>query len=105
MDTVPPSASVSRLLVAKGLRAFGDGYVSLLLPFYLLGLGFDALQVGVIATATLLGSGVLTLLVGVHAWRFRLRALLLAAAFLMAFTGAAFAIATDFWPLLLIAIV
>lgn len=121
MDTVsrtpPPSPSipestrrersrtVTRLLVAKGLRAFGDGFVSLLLPVYLLGLGFDALQVGVIATATLLGSGVLTLLVGMHAWRFRLRAMLLAAAFLMAFTGAGFSAAADFWPLLLIAVV
>ena len=29
MDTIP--IHVNRLLVAKGLRAFGDGYVSLLL--------------------------------------------------------------------------
>jgi hypothetical protein len=40
----------------------GDGYVSLLLPLYLLELGFSPLQVGIIATATLLGSGLLTLL-------------------------------------------
>ena len=30
----------TRLLVAKGIRAFGDGYVSLLLPLYLIALGY-----------------------------------------------------------------
>jgi len=96
---------VNRLLLAKGLRAFGDGYVSLLLPLYLLQLGFSALQVGIIATTTLLGSGVMTLLVGLHAYRFHYRSLLLAATLLMAGTGLGFALVTDFWPLLLIALV
>lgn len=90
---------------AKGLRAFADGYVSLLLPIYLLHLGMSAWQVGVMATATLLGSGVSTLLVGLHAWRFQSRTLLLVAAALMAGTGAGFATLTQFWPLLLIAVV
>ena len=49
MDT----AHVNRLLLAKGLRAFGDGFVSLLLPLYLLDLGYDTLTVGIIASATL----------------------------------------------------
>jgi len=96
---------VNRLLLAKGLRAFGDGYVSLLLPLYLLQLGFSALQVGIIATTTLLGSGIMTLLVGLHAYRFHYRSLLLAATLLMAGTGLGFALVTDFWPLLLIALV
>ena len=99
------SSHVNRLLVAKGLRAFGDGYVSLLLPLYLLGLDFSPLQVGIIATTTLAGSGLLTLAVGLHAWRFRYRSLLLAASALMAFTGLGFASLTDFWPLLLVALV
>jgi MFS family permease len=99
------SPHVTRLLVAKGLRAFGDGYVSLLLPVYLLALGYSALEVGLIATATLLGSGILTLVVGLHAYRFHYRALLLAATVLMAATGLGFAAITSFWPLLLIAFV
>ena len=37
MDT----ANVNRLLLAAALRAFGDGFVSLLLPLYLLELGYD----------------------------------------------------------------
>jgi len=100
---MPPA--VRRLLFAKGLRAFGDGFMSLLLPVYLLELGFSALQVGIIATTTLLGSGVMTLLVGLHAYRFHYRSLLLAATLLMAGTGLGFALVTDFWPLLLIALV
>jgi len=96
---------VNRLLIAKGLRAFGDGFVSLLLPLYLLELGYSTLQVGVIATATLFGSGILTLVVGLHAYRFSHRALLLSATVLMAGTGIGFATVSDFWPLLVIAFV
>ncbi|MEP7063341.1 MAG: MFS transporter [Betaproteobacteria bacterium] len=99
------SQNVNRLLVAKGLRAFGDGYISLLLPLYLLQLGFSPLQVGIIATTTLLGSGLLTLVVGLHAYRYHYRSLLLAATLLMAGTGLGFAFVTDFWPLLVIALV
>jgi MFS family permease len=104
-DHAVNSRSVNRLLFAKGVRAFGDGFVSLLLPLYLLELGHGPLQIGIIATATLLGSGVMTLLVGLHAWRYQHRTLLLAATLLMAFTGMGFALMSDFWPLLLIAVV
>ena len=58
MDTA--SGHVTRLLVARGLRAFGDGCVSVLLPLYLLEPGFGAAAVRVIASATLMGSGVRT---------------------------------------------
>jgi MFS family permease len=105
MDTIPDEPDRSRVLLAKGLRAFGDGYVSLLLPAYLIELGRSPLEVGVIATVTLVGSGVLTLGVGLHAYRFHYRAVLLAAAALMAATGLGFAFITDFWPLLAIALV
>src|SRR5437764_798857 len=99
------AGNVRRLLVVRALRAFGDGYVSLLLPVYLLSLGLTPFEVGVIATGTLFGSGVLTLWVGLHAYRFRYRALLIAAAALMTATGLGFAAFTAFWPLLIIAVV
>ncbi|MBS0337463.1 MAG: MFS transporter [Proteobacteria bacterium] len=99
------ASHVNHLLAAKGLRAFGDGFVSLLLPLYLLELGFTPLQVGFIATTTLFGSGLLTLLVGLHAYRFHYRSLLLAATLLMAGTGLGFAAFTGFWPLMLVALV
>lgn len=94
-----------RVLFARGLRAFGDGYVSLLLPFYLTQLGFSALEIGVIVTGTLLGSGVMTLAIGHIAYRYQSRSLLIAASALMAVTGWAFVLPQDFWPLLVIAVV
>jgi MFS family permease len=105
LNTRDASSLVSRLLVVRGLRAFGDGFVSLLLPVYLLKLGLDAFQVGVIATGTLLGSGVLTLSVGLYAHRAPYRTLLLAATALMIATGVGFAALSDFWPLLAVAVV
>src|SRR6266496_1651125 len=99
------SPDVRRLLLVRGLRAFGDGYVSLLLPVYLLALGLTPFEIGVIATGTLLGSGALTLVVGLHAYRFRYRSLLLMATALMAATGLAFAAFAEFWPLLIVAVV
>jgi MFS family permease len=94
-----------RVLVARGVRAFGDGYVALLLPIYLVELGYSALAIGAIVTSTLIGTALLTLWVGWIANRHSRRLLLLAAAVLMALTGAGFAVITNFWPLLVIAFV
>src|SRR6516165_4718856 len=103
---LPPEASTDalRVLAARGVRAFGDGYVALLLPIYLVQLGYNALAIGAIVTSTLIGTALLTLWVGI-ANRHSRRLLLLAAAVLMAVTGAGFAVITDFWPLLVIAFV
>src|SRR5437762_10054039 len=94
-----------RILVARGLRAFGDGYVALLVPIYLLELGFSALEIGAIVTSTLIGTAFVTLWAGMVANRYSVRRLLLACAVLMAATGTGFAVTTAFWPLLLIAFV
>jgi MFS family permease len=104
---MPPGASADAFLVlaARGVRAFGDGFVALLLPIYLVELGFSALAVGAIVTSTLIGTAILTLWVGWIANVYSRRLLLLLAAVLMAATGAGFAIITDFWPLLVIAFV
>lgn len=95
--------SVFPLLLARALRAFVDGYVAVLLPAYLLALGFGVWEVGLISTATLLGSALATLAVGAWGHRFYHRHLLLAAALLMAATGLGFASLSVFWPLLLVA--
>ncbi len=107
LGILPESAGreAALLLSSRGLRAFGDGLVSLLLPVYLATLGYGAFEIGVLATATLAGSSVLTLLIGLYAHRFYGRSLLIGAALLMALTGIAFALVEDFWPLLLIAFI
>ena len=104
---LPPSArpEAARVLAAKAMRAFGDGFVSILLPAYLLLLGFDALEVGVLTTATLLGSAAMTLGIGFVAGRARPRTLRLIASGLMFFTGLGFAGLSTFWPLLVVACV
>ncbi len=103
LSHVAPEART--LLLGRALRAFVDGYVAILLPVYLLALGFGAWEVGLLSTATLLGSALATLAVGAWGHRFQHRRLLLAAALLMAATGLAFANLSAFWPLLLVAFV
>jgi len=104
---IPQGASTDaiRILAARGVRAFGDGFVALLLPIYLLDLGFGALAIGAIVCGTLVGTALLTLWVGIIANRHSRRRLLLAASLLMAATGIGFAITTAFSPLLVIAFV
>jgi MFS family permease len=99
------NGSALLLLIGRALRALADGYVAILLPAYLLALGFGTWEVGLLATATLLGSAAATLAVGTFGHRYPNRNLLLGAAILMAATGFAFAVSSAFWPLLLIAFV
>jgi MFS family permease len=96
---------VRLLLIGRGLRAFVDGYIAVLLPAYLLALGFGTWEVGLLSTATLLGSALATLAVGAWGHRFHHRRLLLTATLLMTATGLGFAGLSAFWPLLLIAFV
>ena len=49
-------ADARAVLLARGLRAMVDGCVAVLLPVYLLALGFGTFEVGLIATTTLFGS-------------------------------------------------
>jgi MFS family permease len=93
------------LLLGRALRAFADGYVAILLPAYLLELGFGTWEIGVMASTTLLGSALATLAVGTWGHRVPNRGLLLGAAALMAATGFALAAGSEFWPLLMIAFV
>ncbi|MBS1191706.1 MAG: transporter [Rhodocyclaceae bacterium] len=98
-----PSAKV--ILIGRALRAFADGYVAVLLPAYLLALGFGQLDVGYLSTATLAGSALATLAVGTLGHRWPHRRLLVGAAWLMAATGAGFAGFSGFWPLVVVAFV
>lgn len=97
--------AVRLVLVARGVRALGDGLVSVLLPAHLLALGHDAFTVGAISTATLLGSAALTLTVGLWAHRVPQRRILVAGAVLLVATGAAFAAIDTLWLLFAVALV
>lgn len=92
------------LLTARSLRAFADGYVAVLLPAYLLALGYGTIEVGILSTVTMLGSAAATLAVGRWGHRFELRRMLIAAAALMTVTGLGFAAFSSLWPLLIVAL-
>src|SRR5258706_15653730 len=94
---------IGLLLAARSLRALADGFVAVLLPAYLLALGYGQLEVGFLSTVTLFGSALATLAVGRWGHRFSLRRLLLGAAVVMALTGLGFAALSSLWPLLLVA--
>ncbi len=102
---LPESAApgAGRLLTARALRGFADGFVSVLLASYLNGLGFSAVQVGAVVTSTLLGSAALTLAVGLLSNRLAPVRVLFGAAALMFATGLGFFAVTAFWPLLVVA--
>jgi MFS family permease len=75
------------LYTARAARGFGDGFAAIILPAYLSALGFSSFQIGLVATAALLGSAVVTLAIGLVASCYGLRTLLLAFATLMVATG------------------
>ena len=57
-------STIALLYLARGLRGFGDGFAMIILPAYMTALGYDAASVGIVATASLLGTALLTLMVG-----------------------------------------
>jgi MFS family permease len=85
--TSPQRSEIRLLLVARGIRGFGDGFAAIVLPAYLVAIGFGTVEIGIVAAASLFGSALLTLGVGVVAPRYELRHLLIAGAVLMAATG------------------
>ncbi len=82
---------VTCVVAARALRDFGDGFVAIVLPAYLLALGLTPFEVGLLSTVSLLGTACLTLAVGVFGPRFGIRQVLMAAAGLMTVTGLVFA--------------
>src|SRR5262249_54836360 len=97
--------AIRPLVVARAIRGFADGFVSVLLARYLVELGFSGLQGGVLVTATLVGSAVLTLIAGLRFSRFGARSVLLWSCGLMAATGLGFGTMTWFWPLMVVGVV
>ncbi len=102
---LPPSATGNalRMLMARGLRAYADGLIAIVLPLYLFALGYDAATLGILATVAMLGSAALTLAAGLYAHAWSRRVLLRAAAAMMCATGLGFAFGHEFWLLLVVA--
>jgi len=93
------------LYAARALRGFGDGFAIIILPVYLSAIGLSPQQIGLVASASLLGTAALTLVTGFIAPRCQLRTLFLAGAGLIAFTGIVFPAMQTIAPILLVAFV
>ena len=104
-SSIKTPSDILCLYAARALRGFGDGFAIILLPVYLSAVGFSPQQIGIVASASLLGTAALTLLTGFIAPRFELRSLFLAGAGLIVFTGLVFPAAETFAFVLLIAFI
>ncbi|HEY4834021.1 MAG TPA: MFS transporter [Bradyrhizobium sp.] len=93
------------LYAARALRGFGDGFAVIILPAYLLAIGLTPQQVGIVASASLLGTAALTLLVGFVAPRYDLKNLFLVGAGLATVTGLVFPMVGTIAPVLLVAFI
>jgi len=100
---IPPD--ILCLYAARALRGFGDGFAIIILPVYLSAIGFSAQQIGLVASASLLGTAALTLLTGFIAPRYPTRTMFLAGAGLIALTGLVFPAFESIAPILLVAFV
>src|ERR1700675_1187460 len=100
-----PQSDIFYLYAARALRGFGDGFAVIILPAYLLAIGLTPQQVGIVASASLLGTAALTLLVGFVAPRYHLKNLFLVGAGLATVTGLVFPMVGTIAPILLVAFI
>jgi MFS family permease len=93
------------LLAANIARMFGFGFVSIILAIYLKSAGYDALFTGIIITATLVSSSFFTFFASLYADRIGRRKILMLFSGLMVIAGLIFALTTDYYLLLLAALI
>src|SRR3954454_17966592 len=98
----PHPADARLILGVRGVRGFVDGLLTVVLPAYLGLLGFSSTRIGLVSTATLVGSAALTLTVALAGRRWSHRTVLSGAALLMIGTGMGFALFTSFAALLVV---
>ena len=89
------------LFLTRFVRLFAYGSLSVVLVFYLIGLGLSASQTGLLLTLTLVGDTVVSLYLTTRADRIGRRRMLIVGAILMAAAGLAFACTTNFLLLIL----
>src|SRR5712664_260849 len=84
------------LFVTRFARLFAYGSLSVILVFYLIGLGLTEAQAGLVLTLTLAGDVVVSLYLTTRADRIGRRRMLIIGAILMALAGLAFAVTSSF---------
>lgn len=89
------------LFLTRFIRLFAYGSLSVVLVFYLIGLGLSEAQTGLLLTLTLVGDTVVSLYLTTRADRIGRRCMLIVGAILMAAAGVAFACTHNFLLLIL----
>src|SRR3984893_5855662 len=84
------------LFLTRFIRLFAYGLISVVLVFYLVGIGLTESQTGLLLTLTLIGDTAISLFLTTRADRFGRRRMLIIGALLMAAAGVVFAITRDF---------
>jgi MFS family permease len=93
------------LLVAKIVRTFAYGFLSVILAIYLKLIGFDDFLIGLILTTTLLNSVIFTLIASFYADKIGRRKFLLIYAALMSVSGLIFAVSENYIVLIIAAFI
>lgn len=96
---------VANVYIARALRDFGDGFVAVLLPVYLIALGLGSLEIGIVSAAALCGSTAMTLGLAFVGSKIDQRILLICASALMVATGFAYSVSEAYSVILLVAFV
>jgi MFS family permease len=102
--TIPALRHLTRdawlLFATRFIRLFAYGALSVVLVFYLLGLGLSESQTGLLLTATLVGDTAISLYLTTRADRIGRRRMLIVGAALMIAAGLTFASTTSLWLLI-----
>lgn len=104
-DLRPQGGVVASVYLARALRDFGDGFVAILLPVYLVAIGLGSFEVGIVSAVALFGSTAMTLGIGYAGSRLNQRTLLIWASTLMVATGLAYSVSETYAVILLVAFV
>ncbi|MGH2457800.1 MAG: MFS transporter [Chloroflexota bacterium] len=88
------------LFAGRGVRSLTQGYLAIIVPLYLATLGYSAVQLGLIFTASSIASAILAAAVGIYSDRFGRKLFLVILALLAAFGGLVFALSGSFLVLL-----
>jgi MFS family permease len=95
------SGDVWLLFATRFIRLFAYGSLSVVLVFYLVGVGLSEPQIGMLLTLTLIGDTGVSLVITTRADRIGRRRMLIVGAVLMVVAGLVFASTGNFWLLVL----
>lgn len=102
---VKSSRDVHLLMLTRVIRMFAYGSSTLILALFFSALGFSDTMIGLFMTLTLVGDVAISLALTIIADRLGRRRILVLGALLMTLSGVVFATASNYWVLLLAAIV